>query len=94
MISLEKDLQLVKSNLEDFKSLTLRILEYLPLVVSGYEDKNDYRIYFSVIAGTKKFVRPVNKILFLQEKQEFVSAFSKMSEIFEIIKTSNKLEIS
>ena len=94
MISLEKDLQLVKSNLEDFKLLTLRILDYLPLVVSGYEDKNDYRIYFSVIAGTKKFVRPVNKILFLQEKQEFVSAFSKMSEIFEIIKTSDESKIT
>jgi hypothetical protein len=94
MNSLEKDLQLVKYNLEDFRLLTLRILDYLPLVVSGYEDKNDYRIFFSEIAGTKKFIRPINIKLFLSEKHDFEISFSKMREIFELVKVSDQSSIS
>jgi len=53
MISLDKDLQKPKYNLEDFGKITNRILGYLPNVLSGYHDKNGYRIYSSEIAGTK-----------------------------------------
>ena len=54
MISLDKDLQKPKNSLEDFGNITKRILSYLPNILSDYQDKNNYRIYSSEIAGTKK----------------------------------------
>jgi hypothetical protein len=60
MISLAKDLQKVKSNIEEFGEITIRVLQYLPNVLSSHEKKNDYTIHTSQIAGTTKYIRPIN----------------------------------
>jgi hypothetical protein len=71
MLSLEKDLQSKKSSLNDFELLAGRVLTYLPNVLSGFERKSGYLLYYSVTAGTKKFLRPVNEKLFIMDAAVF-----------------------
>ena len=63
MVPLDKDLQNRKKSLKEFKDITIRVLDYLPNVLSTFNDKNDYRIYSSVIAGTTRYIRPINQKL-------------------------------
>jgi len=82
MIPLDKDLQKVKSTIVEFGEITERILQYLPNVLSSSVEKNDYLIYLSEIAGTTKYVRPINKNLFLNNLNDFKSNFNKLKTIF------------
>ena len=92
MISLDKDLQQVKSNITQFEEITLRVLQYLPNVLSNSEEKNDYTIYSSQIAGTIKYVRPINRKLFLKNTNDFSTSFLKLKVIFEKIKSNTKIK--
>jgi hypothetical protein len=85
MIPLDKDLQQAKRSLNEFGDITLRVLSYLPNVLSGFEEKNGYRIYISEIAGTKKFIRPINKSLFIEDTIDFSESFANLKAIFERI---------
>ena len=86
MSSLDKDLQTTKSNIDQFGEITLQILKYFSLVISGYEDKNNYRIYSSDIAGTKKYVRPINTLLYIENPNEFEKNFTLLKTVFQRIK--------
>ena len=92
MISLDKDLQEVKSNITQFEEITLRVLQYLPNVLSNSEEKNDYTIYSSQIAGTIKYVRPINKKLFLKNANDFSASFEKLKVILEQIKSNIEID--
>lgn len=81
MIALDKDLQKPKTSLEEFKEITIRILNYLPNVISGYNQKDNYKIFFSEIAETKKFVRPINKDIFIENVDSFRDCFKSLNEI-------------
>lgn len=85
MIPLDLDLQKVKQNIDQFGEITLRVLQHLPNVLSGYETKNDYKIFISEIAGTIKFIRPINHKLFLDKKSDFEDSFSRLKEILRKI---------
>lgn len=89
MLPLDRDLQSKKLVLNDFKILTKRILDYLPNVISGYEVKNDYIIYYSSIAGSIKFLRPINTKLFVSSPTDFEINFQKFFEIISSIKSNN-----
>lgn len=80
-LPLDKDLRLQKESLDDFGKITVRVLEYLPNVLSGYEEKSGYRIHSSLIAGTTKFIRPINQRLFIYSSKEFQSSFFKFKKI-------------
>lgn len=71
MLPLDKDLQKVKLNFFEFGVITKRVLQYLPNVISNSEEKGKYVIYSSRIAGTTKFIRPLNKNLFLENTESF-----------------------
>jgi len=86
MNSLIQDLQLKKRDLEEFKEIALRVLNYLPAVLSGSEEKGNYIIHFSNIAGTKKFARPINKSLFINIPSMFLEKFEAMVAILARIK--------
>lgn len=86
MIPLDKDLQKAKNSLAEFEDITLRILNYLPNVISGFEEKNGYRIYISEIAGTRKFIRPINQSLFIANPEGFSKASSELRVIFSKIR--------
>ena len=94
MISLDKDLQKPKNSLEDFGNITKRILSYLPNILSDYQDKNNYRIYSSEIAGTKKYIRPVNRSLFIENDSKFSNHFDELKSVFEIIKSKKSISDS
>lgn len=94
MISLEQDLQKVKQSIDQFGEITHRVLQYLPIVISKSEVKNDYIIHTSQIAGTTKFVRPINKELFLNKPEDFEKNFIKLKDIFQKIKTNIKVDQS
>lgn len=87
MVSLEQDLQKVKQSIEQFGEITHRVLQYLPIVISKSEVKNDYIIHSSQIAGTTKYVRPINKELFLKKPEDFEKNFIQLKEIFDKIKS-------
>ncbi len=91
MKPLDKDLQTTKTNLDEFGQLTTRILHYLPNVLSDSFQKNDYTIYTSDIAGTKKFIRPINQKLFIGNVDDFESNLKQLQNIFLQIKTGNKI---
>jgi len=91
MLSLDKDLQKVKQTLEEFGDITIRVLQYLPNVVSGAEEKNNYRIYTSEIAGTTKFIRPINTHLFLESKEDFITNFDELKVILGKVKYAHAL---
>ncbi len=81
MLPLDKDLRLQKESIEDFGKITVRVLEYLPNVLSGFEVKNGYRIHSSLIAGTTKFIRPINQRLFIYSSRDFEIKFSEFNKM-------------
>jgi len=94
MISLDKDLQRVKNSLNEFRKITERVLQYLPNVLSNVEEKNGYVIYSSEIAGTTKYIRPINKNLFLSDIDDFRMNFEKLKIIFKNIKSKSNISES
>lgn len=94
MVSLEQDLQRVKQSIDQFGEITHRVLQYLPIVISKSEVKNDYIIHTSQIAGTTKFVRPINKELFLNKPEDFEKNFIQLKDIFLKIKTNIEVDQS
>jgi len=91
MIPLDKDLQGAKNSITEFGDITKRILQYLPNVLSSSEEKKDYIIYSSQIAGTTKYIRPINKNLFLNNSEDFCANYEKLIKIFNSIKTGIKV---
>ncbi|MGZ3756434.1 MAG: hypothetical protein ACXVAY_06800 [Mucilaginibacter sp.] len=86
MLPLDKDLQQKKISIAEFESVVNRVLSYLPNVLSGFEQKNGYTLYFSNSAGTKKFVRPINQKLFIMETKEFSKKMKAFERILSRIK--------
>ena len=92
MKPLPQDLQTPKKNLDEFSSVTKRVLGYLPNIVSGKAEARDYIILSSVVAGTSKFARPINKNLFIFDIQDFDSQYNKF--LSAIAKIKNKKPIT
>jgi len=86
MISLDKDLQTHKKTLSEFGDITLRVLSHLPNVISSSQEKNDYKILISKIAGTTKYVRPINKNLFIDDPAIFKKSFDSLIKVLSKIK--------
>ncbi len=91
MIPLDKDLQKVKENITEFEDITKRILNYLPNVLSNCQQKNDYLIYSSEIAGTTKFIRPINKTLFINDVAIFDQNYKHLLNVLNKIKTGAEI---
>ncbi len=91
MLPLDKDLQLKKSSISEFELVVSRVLAFLPNVLSDhFEEKGDYLLYYSISAGTKKFVRPINKTLFIMDVNEFSSKMKKFKDVLSKIKNRAK----
>ena len=86
MLPLDKDLQKAKISITDFFEITNRVLDYFPNVINNTVEKGDYLISSSNIAGTIKFLRPINRKLFIQEKKVFNDYFQKLIIVFENIR--------
>jgi len=91
MTPLAKDLQTVKHDLVTFGDITKKILSYLPNVISDSKIKHDYVIYSSQIAGTTKFIRPINQTLFIGNTDEFDANFKNLQLIFKKLKNGESV---
>jgi len=89
MLPLDKDLQEQKHTIQEFKNITLRVLEYLPVVLSEFKEKNDYKIHSSQIAGTTKYIRPINQRLFIYSPHDFKNKFTDFKILVEKLKNKN-----
>ncbi len=90
MISLEKDLQTNKNSLDKFGEITKRNLTHLNNVISDSVDKNDYIIYSSINANTIKYVRPINRHLFINDINEFEDHLISLKDILNRISKNAK----
>lgn len=91
MLPLDKDLQKAKNSIDDFYKITIRVLDYFPNVINNTFEKGDYLISSSNIAGTIKFLRPINRKLFIQEKNVFNDYFQRLILIFENIRNKKNV---
>jgi hypothetical protein len=90
MPSLINDLQEKKNTFAEFENLTVRILEYLPNVLSeDVKEKNGYNIHFSQNAGTLKFIRPINQRLFIYSPELFKIKLTDFKELVERLKNKH-----
>jgi hypothetical protein len=89
MISLDQDISLKKNNLEDFKDVTIRILNYIPNVLTGEKIKGIYKLHYSNQAGQVKWLRPINQILFIYDPHIFLEDFNKFIRLFTKLKQKN-----
>lgn len=64
-MALLADLQKRMDSLEDFKNITVRILQYLPEVISSEEETQNYIIIKSRSGNSEKYSRPYNKNLYI-----------------------------
>jgi len=85
-LPLDKDLQLKKCSLIDFRDITVRVLEYLPNVISESKTKNNYKLHSSQIAGSTKYLRPINQDLFIYDSTAFKPKFDEFIFLFEKLK--------
>lgn len=92
MLPLDKDLQKPKENLESFAAIASRVLHYLPNVLSAYFEKGGYRIYASEIAGTTKYLRPVNRRLFIDNGTSFSERYRELLVIFKKIQQKQAIK--
>lgn len=91
MKPLPEDLQTPKQSLDEFSSVTKRVLGYLPNVVSEKTAARDYLILSSLVAGTSKFARPINKELFIFDIEEFDNKYKKFLSVIDNIKSRKSI---
>ena len=89
MIPLDKNLQELKNSIQEFEKITIRVLEYLPNVLSDFKEKSGYKIHSSLIAGTTKYIRPINQRLFIYSPADFKNKVAGFKRLFQKLKNRN-----
>lgn len=89
MIPLDKDLQTPKNSIQEFEEITVRVLDYLPNVLSGVEFKSGYKLHSSNIAGTTKYIRPLNQRLFIYSSKDFREKCKYFNKLIDKLKSKN-----
>lgn len=90
MNALSSDLQKSKNSIQEFKEITLRVLNYIPDVLNEEKEFGGYIICSSNIAGTKKSIRPFRKELFIRDLKTFERDFKKFEIIIKEVKSGNR----
>ncbi len=90
MLPLIKDLQTSKKSLNEFIDVSKRVLDYLPSVISERHEVKGYVLLSSEVAGTKKFVRPIQNSMFIFDPDKFQSQAGKYISILENISTGQR----
>lgn len=81
MSSLIEDLQTPQDSLDGFVQVALRVLNYLPSVVSERRETRGYEILVSRHAGSEKFARPIRKQLFIADPDELEEKYRLFDDI-------------
>ncbi len=90
MLPLIKDLQTSKKSLIEFIDVSKRVLDYLPSVISERYEVKGYVLLSSEVAGTKKFVRPIQNSMFIFDPDKFQSQVENYISILENISTGQR----
>ncbi len=88
IMSLAEDLQIQKNNLNEFRDITIRILEYLPNVINEEKEHRGYKLCSSNIAGVRKHIRPFNNDLFLRDVHNFTNQYDAVFNILEKLRNN------
>ncbi|NQT64461.1 MAG: hypothetical protein HQ556_15980 [Candidatus Marinimicrobia bacterium] len=94
MVSLKEDLQRRLTTFDEFKSLTLRVLDYLGAVVSEKSVHGEYTLMSSTIAGTTKQIRPYCTSLFLDDQKMFLQSFAEFMKILNWLRSNKSYNLN
>jgi hypothetical protein len=75
LASLIEEIQTPKRSLQTFCDTTVRVLEYIPAVISQRTEFRDYIICSAEAAGTVKHLRPIRSDLFIFDSNDFLYNF-------------------
>lgn len=90
MSSLSEDLQKTKSDIQQFRDITTRVLNYIPDVLNEESEFNGYQICSSNIAGTRKSVRPFRNDLFIRNASIFNDNYNKFDLILTRLRNEER----
>ena len=90
MPSLAEDLQTPKRSLLEFKEVTLRVLHYLPSVITKHDEKKGYSINSSLTAGSLKYLRPLKDDLFISDPATFEREFQSLLALIDRLKAGER----
>jgi hypothetical protein len=88
MPSLIEDLELPKVDLKSFSDMTKRVIVYLSAVASNKKIVRGFAIISSDIAGTKKYTRPINIDLFIDNSKDFDKLYNSFINLLKVAKAS------
>jgi len=77
-------------SLEDFKNITVRILQYLPEVISFVEETQNYKIIKSISGNSEKYSRPYNKKLYINNPEDFIKKYNAFLDILKRVAQKEK----
>ncbi|RLC51087.1 MAG: hypothetical protein DRI23_05735 [Candidatus Cloacimonadota bacterium] len=89
-MTLLDDLKNEKKTLDDFRTLSLRVLGHLKNVISLELEYKGYNLYSAESAGQTRNVRPINRILFIDSPAEFEKKFIEYLKVLPVISSDNK----
>lgn len=81
MVSLKQDLSSPKSTLDEFYSTSLRVLVQMQNDLSSKQLFDTHYLSFSEDNGAKKYVRPIDKNLFIWDVESLKSAYAVFKDI-------------
>lgn len=88
-MALIDDLQKPITDLETFGSITIRILHYLPEVISQTREAKGYNIIESSSGNSTKYARPYRIDLFILNPDEFKISFNSFTTILSRLKSKS-----
>lgn len=91
MSSLSEDLQKTKNDIQQFRDITTRILNYIPDVLNEETEFSGYQICSSNIAGTRKSVRPFRNDLFIRSVAGFNDNFHDFERILNRLRNEERV---
>ncbi|MEX2362620.1 MAG: hypothetical protein WD597_03310, partial [Balneolaceae bacterium] len=93
-MDLASDLKTPKKELGEFYETACRALNYIPEVITNSNYRNNFVIHESTTAGSTKFLRPINKDLFISSSSEFKVKYKECMKHFRSInKTKGKIDL-
>ncbi|MEJ2054553.1 MAG: hypothetical protein P8X42_11595, partial [Calditrichaceae bacterium] len=89
-MALSDDIQHTLGNLTEFISVTRRVLSYFPEIITKSHQVGKYVLNISEVAGTTKYVRPINTELFLYNINMFNHSTERFINILKNLKSGSR----
>lgn len=84
------DLQTPQNSLEEFKELTIRILNYYRETTSVETESRGYQILYTQAGSGKKYLRPVNSKMFINNSRDFEEAYGFFLQVLRDVSLRKK----